>query len=91
MPFDFLKRKKDATQVAGTGEGTGGPAGRGVPFDGLTEEWRIVGEMHITGSAVGRAQQARGGHDLGGSLGAGRRLRGAFRPRPASKPSIPTT
>ena len=24
-------------------------AGRGIPFDGLTEEWRIVGEMDIDG------------------------------------------
>lgn len=45
MPFDFLKRKKDAPEVID--QATGRPAGRGVPFDGLTEEWRIVGEMHI--------------------------------------------
>ena len=53
MPFDFLKRKKD--------DGAGKPAagqpaatrragsGRGVPFDGLTEEWRIVGNMEVSG------------------------------------------
>lgn len=50
MPFDFLRRRKDAggpqaaTGVAGTG-----PRKRGVPFDGLTEEWRLVGEMHVAG------------------------------------------
>ena len=47
MPFDFLKRRKDAPAVID--ETTGRPVGRGVPFDGLTEEWRIVGEMHIPG------------------------------------------
>jgi len=53
VPFDFLKRKKD--------DGAGKPAvgqaapagrarsGRGVPFDGLTEEWRIVGNMEVSG------------------------------------------
>jgi hypothetical protein len=47
VPFDFLKRRKDAAEVID--EATGRPVGRGVPFDGLTEEWRIVGEMHIPG------------------------------------------
>ena len=47
MPFDFLRRRKDAPVVID--ESTGRPVGRGVPFDGLTEEWRIVGEMHIAG------------------------------------------
>ncbi len=47
MPFDFLKRKKEgADQVAPTAA-VGGPGIRGVPFEGMTEEWRIVGEMHI--------------------------------------------
>lgn len=45
MPFDFLKRKKDAPEVID--QATGRPVGRGVPFDGYTEEWRIAGEMHI--------------------------------------------
>jgi hypothetical protein len=47
VPFDFLKRRKDAPVVID--ESTGRPVGRGVPFDGLTEEWRVVGEMHIAG------------------------------------------
>jgi hypothetical protein len=50
VPFDFLKRKK--TEVPATAEST--PAskagsGRGIPFDGLTEEWRIVGNMEVRG------------------------------------------
>lgn len=50
MPFDFLKRKKpaqDVTSIAGTAAKP--RAGRGIPFDGLTEEWRIVGNMDIVG------------------------------------------
>jgi hypothetical protein len=49
VPFDFLRRRKDAAATARPSD-PGRPAlGRGVPFDGLTEEWRIVGEMHIDG------------------------------------------
>jgi hypothetical protein len=54
VPFDFLKRKKDdgagkpgaARQPAPAGRPR---SGRGVPFDGLTEEWRIVGNMEVSG------------------------------------------
>lgn len=50
MPFDFLRRRKDADPAtAGTGATAAGPRKRGVPFDGLTEEWRIVGEMLVAG------------------------------------------
>lgn len=51
MPFDFLKRKKaddaDQPHPPAAGDGNGDPSQRGIPFDGLTEEWRIVGHMHI--------------------------------------------
>ncbi len=50
MPFGFLRRggKKEA---ASQPEGPGGPrsGARGLPFDGLTEEWRLVGRMEIEG------------------------------------------
>jgi hypothetical protein len=46
VPFDFLKRKKEPDSGA-TPAGAPGRAGRGIPFDGLTEEWRIVGQMHV--------------------------------------------
>jgi hypothetical protein len=52
VPFDFLRRRKDD---APTGEGAVGAdgrpvaPGRGIPVDGLTEEWRIVGEMQVRG------------------------------------------
>jgi hypothetical protein len=47
VPFDFLKRRKNDG-----GAPTPSPSGRrsgarGIPFDGLTEEWRIVGNMHV--------------------------------------------
>ena len=48
MPFDFLKRRK-SDGGAPTSSPTAGrrSAARGIPFDGLTEEWRIVGNMHV--------------------------------------------
>ena len=54
MPFDFLTRKKDpAADSAGGASGSGSGASRshgyGIPFDGLTEEWRIVGVMEVKG------------------------------------------
>jgi hypothetical protein len=54
VPFDFLKRKKDGGAgkpgTAGQPAPAGRPrSGRGVPFDGLTEEWRIVGNMEVSG------------------------------------------
>lgn len=50
MPFDFLRRKKQPasdgtiempTQLVGKGPG--------VPFDGMTEDWRLVGRMLVNG------------------------------------------
>ncbi|TFG69447.1 MAG: hypothetical protein E4H24_00570 [Thermomicrobiales bacterium] len=52
MPFDFLKRKKDpeaaSAQVDSAGA-QGVPKPDGIAFDGLTEEWRLVGRMLIEG------------------------------------------
>jgi hypothetical protein len=47
VPFDFLKRKKEGSEQGAMTAAAGGSGVRGVPFDGLTDEWRIVGEMHI--------------------------------------------
>jgi hypothetical protein len=50
MPFGFLRRgekKEAAGQPAGPGRPRSGV--RGLPFDGLTEEWRLVGRMEIEG------------------------------------------
>ena len=49
MPFDFLRRRKDETHGGSTGDGAAGSAQRGIPFDGMTEEWRLVGTMQIDG------------------------------------------
>ena len=50
MPFGFLRRG-DKKEAASQPEGSGGPrsGARGLPFDGLTEEWRLVGRMEIEG------------------------------------------
>ena len=59
MPFDFLKRHKPDASGAGGGRGAASGPGsaaraaravhRGVEFEGLTEEWRLVGWMEIPG------------------------------------------
>lgn len=54
MPFDFLRRKKAApvkspkpvARPASKPQRRGGTA---IRFDGLTEEWRLVGAMYIDG------------------------------------------
>ena len=49
MPFDFLRRRKGKPAAAAASSPGGGPTCRGIAFDGLTEEWRIVGAMHVEG------------------------------------------
>lgn len=63
MPFDFLRRKKAADPVkiatpvaTPASKPTTKPTtkqqrrgGTAIRFDGLTEEWRLVGEMYIDG------------------------------------------
>jgi hypothetical protein len=50
VPFDFFKRKKtDGGSTSTASAGQKGGRSRGVPFDGLTEEWRIVGNMEVEG------------------------------------------
>jgi hypothetical protein len=47
VPFDFLKRKRQPTaEPAGSSPE---PVVDGVAFDGLTEDWRLVGRMLIQG------------------------------------------
>lgn len=48
MPFDFLRRRKDRAG-SGSSSAPAGRAAKGVPFDGLTEEWRLVGTMEVEG------------------------------------------
>jgi hypothetical protein len=51
VPFGFLKRgSKPPEGPAGSATARRSGAGpRGIPFDGLTEEWRLVGRMEIEG------------------------------------------
>ena len=59
MPLNFLRKKKSdapkAAKSAGATDGAQAPAKTpvsarsGVAFDGLTEEWRLVGRMSIDG------------------------------------------
>lgn len=48
MPFGFLRRgSRPPTPAAAPARA--GQEVRGIPFEGLTEEWRLVGRMEITG------------------------------------------
>lgn len=51
MPLNFLRRKKPARAAAtAVASPSGGSHPRtGVAFDGLTEEWRLVGRMTVEG------------------------------------------
>ena len=51
MPFDFLKRKQpdDGTAASLDAPRSRQADARSVPFDGLTDEWRLIGTMHVTG------------------------------------------
>jgi hypothetical protein len=52
VPFDFLRRKKEPPQATTSKTDTlprPTVEGPGVPFEGLTEEWRLVGRMLIEG------------------------------------------
>jgi len=46
VPFDFLKRKKDPEPPPDLIVDSGP---EGIPFDGLTEDWRLVGRMLVEG------------------------------------------
>jgi hypothetical protein len=58
VPFDFLRRIKDQGRTdrrpaavekpASVTTAEGLPA-KAIPFDGLTEEWRLIGRMHVAG------------------------------------------
>ena len=48
MPFDFLRRRKASPTATGAPSGAAS-AQAGIPFEGLTEDWRLVGRMTIDG------------------------------------------
>jgi hypothetical protein len=52
VPLGFLRRKKDGdggAPASGSSGVAAPPDGESIPFDGLTEEWRLMGRMHISG------------------------------------------
>jgi hypothetical protein len=51
VPFDFLKRKRaPGSESAPTAAGSPATSiGEGIAFDGLTEDWRLVGRMLVSG------------------------------------------
>ena len=50
MPFDFLKRKRpDASSPGSVAAGASHGDTRPIRFDGLTDEWRLLGTMHVAG------------------------------------------
>jgi len=49
VPFDFLRRRKGESGEAVDGAAATNLGERGVPFDGMTEEWRLVGTMQVEG------------------------------------------
>jgi hypothetical protein len=48
VPFDFLKRKK-SPDAANPPAASSADKTKGVAFDGLTEDWRLTGQMMIEG------------------------------------------
>jgi len=49
VPFDFLRRRKGDAGSQRSAADTRATRGHTIGFDGLTEEWRIRGQMHVTG------------------------------------------
>jgi len=47
VPFDFFRRRKVGEETGPDGDEAA--VGTLIPFEGLTEEWRLVGRMTITG------------------------------------------
>ncbi len=49
MPFDFLKRRKPAAVAPEAASAAPAAGAAGIPFDGMTEDWHLVGRMMIDG------------------------------------------
>ena len=51
MPFDFLRRRKESAAATAAAAAPAAPAATagGIAFDGMTEEWRLVGRMLVEG------------------------------------------
>lgn len=51
MPFDFLRRKKEPPVLSASTEASPEPPATdpGIPFDAMTEDWRLIGRMLVEG------------------------------------------
>jgi hypothetical protein len=49
VPFDFLRRRQGAPPPAPEAPPPAPPEPAGIPFDGMTEDWRLVGRMLVEG------------------------------------------
>lgn len=49
MPFDFLKRKKAPPATGDVAAAAPKATAAGIPFDGMTEDWHLLGRMVIEG------------------------------------------
>ena len=49
MPFDFLRRRKEPPSADTPPPPRPAGSGPGVPFEGITEDWRLVGSMLVEG------------------------------------------
>jgi hypothetical protein len=47
VPFDFLRRKKEPASTGAAPAAVVGAAEEGIPFDGFTEDWHLVGRMLV--------------------------------------------
>ncbi len=49
MPFDFLKRRNSGPAASEAPAPPVAPEPEGIPFDAMTEDWRLVGRMMVEG------------------------------------------
>lgn len=49
MPFGLFRRKRAEAPPAPRAAPTRAPSGRPIPFEALTDEWRLRGSMHVEG------------------------------------------
>lgn len=49
MPFDFLRRRKEPPPAGAPAPPPPAGSGPGIPFEGITEDWRLVGRMLVAG------------------------------------------
>jgi hypothetical protein len=49
VPFDFLRRRKETPPAAAAPAPAPVASTAGIAFDGMTEEWRLVGRMLVEG------------------------------------------